>query len=52
MAKEKLKEFQFPMYNRRSNKAFTATIKGKDHEDAMKKCKIKFPFPLYQFEGH
>jgi len=47
---KKLKDFTFPMVNMRSDKAFTATVKGKDYNDALAKCKIKFPYPLYKFE--
>jgi hypothetical protein len=47
---QKLQEFKFPMYNRKSNKPFTAIIKGKNRNDAEEKCKKKFPYPLYDFE--
>lgn len=48
--KEKLKEFVFSMFNRRSDTAFKATVKGKNYEDALAKVKIKFPYPVYDFE--
>lgn len=46
----KLSEFKLPIVNRRSNKAFTATIKAKSLPEAEKKAKVKFPFPVYQLE--
>lgn len=50
MAYIKLKEYTFWMVNRASDKAFQVTIKGKDEEDAIKKAKVKFPYPKYEFE--
>ncbi len=50
MKNKGLQEFAFSLVNMRSNKAFTATIKGKNRQDAENKCKLKFPYPLYKFE--
>lgn len=38
------------MVNCRSDKPFKAIVKGKDFEDAKKKAKVKFPYPVYDFE--
>lgn len=46
----KTREFEFNMVNMRSDKEFKAYIKAKTYEEAVKKLKEKFRYPLYKQE--